>query len=190
MAASLEMQRESVRKQTNSAVPVEESFFTTAWPRSGAPVAAVMPVATAASADCERIPEGQLSAYIEETARKEGFTPDLLRAVIAQESSYLPCAVSPKGAQGLMQLMPATASDLGVQNPFDPEENISAGARFLGRLLTRYGGDLSLALAAYNAGPGRVDSYRGLPPIPETLNYVSSIMQRLQAQPVEMAPLF
>ena len=79
-----------------------------------------------------------------------------------------------------MQLMPSTAADLGVENPFDPRENVDAGARFLKQLLVRYEGDLPLALAAYNAGPGRVDSAGGIPPIPETLNYVSGILGRIR----------
>jgi soluble lytic murein transglycosylase-like protein len=107
-------------------------------------------------------------------------TPDLLRAVIEKESSYLPCAVSRTGAQGLMQLMPATAAELGLENPFDPRENVNAGARFLKQLLVKYEGNLPLALAAYNAGPSRVDATAGLPLIPETVNYVSEILGRLR----------
>jgi len=177
MEASLERQRESVRRQAQAAVPLEPSFFTVAWPRP------VLPLAEEAQPECEPIPEWQLSAHIEENARREGFTPDLLRAMIDKESSFRPCAVSPKGAQGLMQLMPGTAALLGVRDPFDPKENIDAGAKYLGHLLSRFGGNLALALAAYNAGPSRVDAYQGLPPIPETLNYVTSIMDKLRVEP-------
>ena len=125
-------------------------------------------------------PSPELDAYIEKIAQREGFTPDLLRAVIAKESSFHPCAISSKGAQGLMQLMPGTAAELGVAHPFNPEENIDAGARYLGELISRYKGDLSQALGAYNAGPAKVDTYGGLPPIPETMNYVSGILEKLK----------
>ena len=122
----------------------------------------------------------EVDRYVEDAAQREGFTPDLLRAVIGKESGYQPCVVSSKGAQGLMQLMPATAEELGVVNPFDPKENIDGGARYLGEMLMRYDGDLELALSAYNAGPGRVDHYQGIPPIPETINYVADIMRGLE----------
>jgi soluble lytic murein transglycosylase-like protein len=82
-----------------------------------------------------------------------------------------------------MQLMPGTAADLGVSDPFDQGENIEAGARYLGELITRYDGDLARALGAYNAGPAQVDAYDGLPPIPETMNYVSDILEKLQKTP-------
>src|SRR5205085_361018 len=97
-----------------------------------------------------------------------------------QESGSRPCAVSAKGAQGLMQLMPATSQQFGVADPFDARQNIQAGAKFLKQLLTRYGGDVTKALAAYNAGPGRVDQAGGaVPGIPETIHYVSSILSSL-----------
>ena len=83
----------------------------------------------------------------------------------------------------MMQLMPATAAELGVSNPFDPHQNIAGGARYLNYLLRRFGGDLKLALAAYNAGPTRVDGYGAVPPIPETISYVSSILRQLRAAP-------
>jgi soluble lytic murein transglycosylase-like protein len=99
--------------------------------------------------------------------------------VIQQESGARPCAVSSKGALGLMQLMPATSDQFGVNDPFDAEQNINAGARLLRQLLTRYSGDVSKTLAAYNAGPGRVDQTDGIPSIPETVHYVSSILSSL-----------
>ena len=102
---------------------------------------------------------------------------DLILSVIRAESGFNPSAVSPKGAQGLMQLMPETAAQLGVQNALDPATNVEGGTRYLGQLLTRYHYDLSLALAAYNAGPDRVEQYRGVPPYRETRVYVARIIR-------------
>jgi soluble lytic murein transglycosylase-like protein len=103
--------------------------------------------------------------------------PDLINSVIRAESGFKVHAVSPKGAQGLMQLMPGTASKLGVPNAFDPEANVDGGTRYLRELLERYNFDLIKALAAYNAGPQRVEQYRGVPPYLETRKYVASIVR-------------
>src|ERR1700756_1363817 len=103
--------------------------------------------------------------------------PDLVNSVIRAESGFKVHAVSPKGAQGLMQLMPGTASKLGVPNAFDPEANVDGGTRYLRELLERYNFDLVKALAAYNAGPHRVDQYHGVPPYRETRHYVASIVR-------------
>jgi hypothetical protein len=100
---------------------------------------------------------------------------ELVLRIIEAESGGDPRAVSPKGAQGLMQLMPETARALGVQDPFDPVQNIEGGVRYLSHLLQRFG-DLRLALAAYNAGPGRVQQYGGVPPFPETQRYIERIL--------------
>ena len=103
--------------------------------------------------------------------------PDLLNSVIRAESGFNPHAVSPKGARGLMQLMPQTASKLGVPNAFDPQANVDGGTRYLRELLERYNFDLIKALAAYNAGPERVEQYGGVPPYRETRAYVTRIVK-------------
>ena len=115
-------------------------------------------------------------------ARRHGLDPDLVMAVVSVESGFRPQAVSPKGAQGLMQLMPRTASSLGVADAFDPAQNLDGGARHLGQLLTLYGGDLARALAAYNAGEGAVDRHRGVPPYRETRAYVKKVLERYGSQ--------
>jgi soluble lytic murein transglycosylase-like protein len=112
-------------------------------------------------------------------ADKYGLPRLLVRSVMAAESGFQPKAVSPKGAIGLMQLMPRTARDLGV-NPLDPAQNVDAGTRYLRDLLEKYNYGLWHALAAYNAGPGAVDRYKGLPPYRETLNYVKRIDRSLK----------
>jgi soluble lytic murein transglycosylase-like protein len=107
-------------------------------------------------------------------AMKYGLPPTLVRSVLSAESAGQQAAVSPKGAIGLMQLMPGTAKDLGV-NPHDPEQNVDGGTRYLRDLLVKYDGHLWLALAAYNAGPGAVEKYGTIPPYRETINYVNRI---------------
>jgi soluble lytic murein transglycosylase-like protein len=122
-----------------------------------------------------RISAAFYDPLIREHATAHGVRPDLVRAVIQTESAFDPYARSVKGALGLMQLMPATAEELGVNNPFDPEQNIRGGVRYLRSLLDRYANNETLALAAYNAGPGAVDRYGKVPPYRETRNYVARI---------------
>ncbi len=113
---------------------------------------------------------------IRRAAREHQLEEGLLAAVVSAESAFDPLAVSPKGAMGLMQLMPDTADRFGVKKPFDPWENLNAGAAYLSWLSNRFGGDLRLALAAYNAGEGRVEAYQGMPPFSETIQYVSRVI--------------
>lgn len=119
----------------------------------------------------------QLERTIARQARRFGLHPALLRAIIKAESNFDPAAVSRSGAIGLMQLMPETATKLAVQNPYDPEDNVKGGARYLRYLLDRYRGNLRLALAAYNAGERRVDRYGQLPPFAETHRYVTTVLR-------------
>ena len=125
----------------------------------------------------------QYDAAINEHARRQGVAEDLVRAVIQVESAFNPYAVSNKGAMGLMQLMPATAKELGVKDAFDPDQNIRGGVKYLKQLLERYDNKVELALAAYNAGIGNVEKYGAVPPFKETRNYVNKITQ--SAPPVK-----
>jgi len=114
---------------------------------------------------------------IDQASAQFGIDSQFIQAVIKAESGFDDQAVSCKGAQGLMQLMPGTANDMEVQDPFDPEDNIFGGVRYLSLLLKRFKNDKALALAAYNAGPEAVESYKGVPPFPETQAFVRRVMQ-------------
>lgn len=121
-----------------------------------------------------------IDALIEQYSAKNGLDSAFVKAVIKQESGFQPKVTSSCGAMGLMQLMPATANSLGVKDAYDPEQNIAGGTKYLKGLLDRFGGDKSLALAAYNAGPNAVAKYNGIPPYKETQNYVKNIMSMYQ----------
>jgi len=116
--------------------------------------------------------------FIADSARAHGVAPELVASVIAVESNFNPNAVSWRAARGLMQLMPETAARFGVTKVFDPQQNIEAGTRYLKELLIRYKGDLSLTLAAYNAGPVRVGQFRSVPPYRETRDYVRHVTEK------------
>lgn len=123
--------------------------------------------------------EGDLRAMAAKIAAGHNLNPKVLEALVEQESGFDPLAESKVGAQGLTQLMPKTARSLGVSDPLDPVQNLNGGAKYLKQMLNQFDGDLPKALAAYNAGPGAVNKYHGIPPYAETQNYVKRIMGKL-----------
>lgn len=123
-----------------------------------------------------KAPKAQILSMIDKVAKKHGVDEKLVRALVRQESGFNPNATSHCGAMGLMQLMPATAKGLGVTEPYNPVQNVEGGVKYLKSMLNKYNGNVILALAAYNAGPGAVDKYDGVPPYKETQNYVKSIL--------------
>ena len=167
MRAAIQKQRAAVRQQARSA-----GAWLLPWSDE--------PAISAPSPPCDPIADAVAAPLIETAAKANEIQALLLHAVIEQESAFHPCAVSSKGAQGLMQLMPDTAGSLGVKDPFDPQQSIEAGARYLKQLLDKYKGDLKLALGAYNAGPAAVDAAGAIPDIPETHDYVDAILKRIK----------
>jgi soluble lytic murein transglycosylase-like protein len=168
MRLSIDKQKAAVRLQVGEG-GVSSSFFTTPWTT---PQVIVLPP------QCAPIAESDLTPMVSEAALAQDVSPGLIRAVIRQESAFFPCAISGRGAVGLMQLMPDIAQHFG-SDPFDAKQNVQAGSKYLKQLLTRYEGDTRLALAAYNAGADRVDAAGGIPAIPETAAYVEAILKEL-----------
>ncbi|MBC7924950.1 MAG: lytic transglycosylase domain-containing protein [Bryobacteraceae bacterium] len=194
MQVSVARQRETINR---IAAPNAGSFFTSGWvvatslavdtPGTTAtgPAATGPAAASSSFMGCDPLPEEQLTQVIADAARQDGVNPQLIRAIIRRESGARPCAVSEKGAQGLMQLMPATQQDLGVKDPFDPLENVMGGTRYISTLLKRYKGDIRRTLAAYNAGPQRVEPNGPIPDFAETRAYLDAILADLS--PLEPA---
>ncbi len=168
---SLARQKKSVARLPGT--DSSDGFFVLAPPAPGG--------AASAEAQCPALPSDEVDDLVTQAGEATSVPPDLLRSVMKEESGFRPCAVSPKGAMGLMQLMGSTANEFGVTNAFDPRENVTAGAKFLKQLINLYNGDLALALSAYNAGPGRVDAAGGIPEIPETIQYVNRILSAAPA---------
>jgi len=168
--ASIERQKRSLAKQPGT--DSSGGFFLLSPPAASRP--------DSAEPQCEALPSAEVDDLVTQAGEASKVPPALLRSVMKEESGFRPCAVSGKGAMGLMQLMGPTADELGVRDAFDPRENATAGAKFLRQLIDLYSGDLTLALSAYNAGPGRVDAAAGMPRIPETMNYVNRILSAVQ----------
>ena len=138
---------------------------------------ALMQAAAATNSTSAQNPtKNQIIDMVEQIANKHGVDDKLVKALIKQESGFNPKAKSKAGAMGLMQLMPATAKGLGVTDAYNPVQNVDGGVRYLKSMLQKYNGNIILALAAYNAGPGAVDKYDGVPPYKETQNYVKNIL--------------
>jgi soluble lytic murein transglycosylase-like protein len=177
MQESLNKQRAAVQKQLSQTST--QSFFALSRAASLGPMTGMAPAPAPEPPDCSPLPDSEIDSLVGQASQREGLDQYLLRGVMKQESGFRPCALSPKGAMGLMQLMPATAEQLGIQDPFEAASNVDAGARFLKQLLDRYSGDIPSALGAYNAGPAKVDAAGGVPAIPETVDYIRQIMSSL-----------
>jgi soluble lytic murein transglycosylase-like protein len=172
--AAMEVQREAAHKQAELLRLEPLVVHVTGGPAAGQPI----------DFDCDPIPDATVNPLIESAAKANHLETDLLRAVIRQESQFYPCAVSDKGAEGLMQLMPSTVEQFDVTDAFDAKQSIEAGAKYLKQLFDRYKGKLDLVLGAYNAGPAAVDDAKGIPDIPETRDYVQAILESLTKQPL------
>ena len=192
-AQSIALQQQSIERQRAT---VQQQSGGTATPRTAYPRIGSQPewnggwsVAEPGSASgtasyqpgCPPVPPMFLQSVVQRAAAAYDVPPNLINAVIRQESGGYPCAVSEKGAMGLMQLMPATAAGLGAGEPFDVDQNVSAGTRLLAELIQRYKGDMNRVLGAYNAGTVAVDRAGGTPPFAETQNYIHSILEQIKA---------
>jgi len=179
LKASVQKQRESLAKQRQS---LQEQLGQKQSGQKDAPlepISFITPFPPLPETDCAPLPSSEIDSLIASAAKKQSLQPELLHAVMKQESGFKACAVSVKGAQGLMQLMPATADRFHVADPFDPSQNVEAGAAFLKQMLNKYKGDLRLALVAYNAGPKRADDANTDSYPEETQNYIASIFADL-----------
>jgi len=184
-SAARAMQATSVMKQKASAqaqAAAVASRNPTAFASSSQALQARWIPPAASDIPCLAPSAGEIRDIVDDGARRMGLDANLMRAVVRKESAYNPCATSIKGAQGLMQLMPSVQMQFGVTNPYDPRQNVDAGAKLLKQLIGQYGGDLVRALGAYNAGAARVEQFGGLPPYPETVNYVSGILEDLSTK--------
>ena len=170
-----ELQRAAIAKQREAIQKQAESVGARLKPW-GDPIVEPGPAFESAAFECDALADSVATPLVEGAAKEQGVDPKLLRAVIDQESGFHPCAVSGRGAQGLMQLMPDTAGLLQVDDPFDPKQNIEAGAKYLKQLLEKSGGDIAKALGAYNAGPNADDPASK---IPETKAYVDAILAKM-----------
>lgn len=169
MKASIARQSRSLLKKAEA--HPSNGFFVLPPPAGGPPYAA--------ERECPPLPADEVDQLVKHAGAASSVSPDLLRSVMKEESGFRPCAVSGKGAMGLMQLMQSTADDFGVRDAFNSQENVTAGAKFLRQLINLYNGDLALALSAYNAGPRRVDPSMGIPAIPQTMEYVNRVLSVL-----------
>lgn len=155
--------------------PKENKLITYTYTPEGETIASTPPASPSSASD-----NTQYDNLINSAAAKYNVDPNLVKAVMKQESTFNPNATSSAGAQGLMQLMPGTASDMGVTNAYDPAQNIDGGTKYLSQLSTQFNGDTSKTIAAYNAGPGAVEKYGGVPPYEETMNYVNIVTKNYQ----------
>jgi hypothetical protein len=190
MESSTQRQQLSVTRQRKSIAATAKTagsnvFFLRPFPPAAHPfLGTSQPIQMAGQSGqpaCAALPTAEVDGLVTQAGDATSLSPDLLRSVMKEESGFRPCAVSGKGAMGLMQLMESTATQFGVRNAFDPQENVTAGASLLKQLINLYKGDLGLALSAYNAGPGKVDPSFGIPDIPETKGYVNRILSLVEA---------
>lgn len=168
--------QELLMQKMNEASHMNQSILT-----QRTPLSPTMPFSHKTGAATSLSDNSSINTYVKEAAQKFGVDERLIHSVIKMESNYNPTARSGAGAQGLMQLMPATARGLGVVNSLDAKQNINGGTKYLSQMLKKYNGNTKLALAAYNAGPGNVDKYQGIPPFKETQNYVSKVINHYHA---------